>query len=99
MQSNIAPTKLENDSFSSSLSKSSGYKTPSRKTLADKHMKNIFKQTISNIKDLVADNYIWVYIDETKDSLGRHPTAIVIGILSLTDYIPPFLLKFHFSKK
>ena len=62
-------------------------------------MKNIFKQTISNIKDLVGENYIWVSYDETTDSLGRHPITVVICILSRTDQIPPLLLKVLFLDK
>ena len=62
-------------------------------------MENSFKQTISKIKYLVTDNYIWVSIGETTDSLDRHPTAVVIGILSLTYYIPPFLQKVSFLEK
>ena len=96
---NISRNKLSIPIFKDFLSKYTGYHIPSRKHLSNKQTPPLFQKTIQKIRDLISTNFIWVSIDETTDSLGRHPTAVIIGILSPSDYQPPFLLKLSFLEK
>jgi len=42
-------------------------------------MNEVYSDTLNNIRDNIKGYKIWVWIDETKDVIGRYVTNVVIG--------------------
>ena len=93
---NIPSNKLDQQPLKDFMYKYTGYHVPSRKQISEIYTKNIFDININKIRNIIGNNYIWMSLDETTDIIGRHPTVVIIGILTDTDYHKPFLSKISF---
>lgn len=60
---------------------------PSETTLRTNNVKDLYKETIDNIKSCVKNHFLWVSIDETTDATGRYVANVIIGILDSEESI------------
>lgn len=79
--------KMRNQNFKSFLEKYTQYKMPSETTLRTNSVKDLYKETIDNIKSCVKNHFLWMSIDETTDATGRYVANVIIGILDFEELI------------
>ena len=72
---------------------------PDRATLVKSFIEPSYKEDFNDMVKSIRDHYIWVGIDETTDTMNRHPTVLVIGVLDAEQYKPPRLFKLKFIPK
>ena len=78
--------KLNKQLFKDYIHKYTWYHVLSRKQISEIFIKNIFDIKINKIRNIVGNHYIWMSIDETTYTIGRHPTGVIIRVLTDTDY-------------
>lgn len=84
--------KLENQSLRCFLEKYTKEHIPSESTLRKNYVDTNYNTTVQSIRDSVADNKIWISIDETTDALGRFIANVVIGTLKPGEEPKEYLL-------
>ena len=70
--SNIPLNKLNNLNFKLFLKKYCELNIPDESTLRKRFVDLCYADTISNIKQIIGNNYIYIVVDETTDNCGRY---------------------------
>lgn len=78
---NIPLHKLDNPFLRKFLEKYTHFEIPRETTIRTEYMPRLYDETLQKIREKVADNYVWVSIDETTDCCGRYMAHVIIGIL------------------
>ncbi|XP_029679637.1 uncharacterized protein LOC115245458 [Formica exsecta] len=79
--SNIPLNKLNNINFQLFLKKYCKQHIPDESTLRKKFVNSCYAETISKIRQIIGNNYIYFIVDETTDSCGRYIAHLLIGSL------------------
>lgn len=74
--------KLRSDKLRGFLDKYTTEAVPCETTLRNSYVPQMLTTLIDKIKDQVKDQFVWVSIDETTDSLKNKVINVVMGILS-----------------
>ena len=64
--------KLTNKKFKEFFEKYSDFRLPDESHLRKNYLPQLYRQTITKIRDHIKDQYIYICIDETTDTLRRH---------------------------
>ena len=64
--------KLQNTSFRSFLEKYMKREIPDESTVRKYYIEKCYKETVTTIRQNIADNNVWISIDETTDIKGRY---------------------------
>ncbi|KAE9521523.1 hypothetical protein AGLY_018079 [Aphis glycines] len=83
ISANIPLNKLSIVKFRQFLEKYTKNHIPDESTLRKLYVDDIYKETIEKIRSQVANNRIWVSIDETTDVKGRFIANVIIGTLEI----------------
>lgn len=81
ISSNIPLSKLDNPTFKTFLEKYTKMSIPDRTTIRKKYVDIVFNETMSKIKEIIGNNYIYFVVDETTDICGRYIANLLIGTL------------------
>jgi hypothetical protein len=92
ISANIPLNKLSNLKFRQFLEKYTKNHIPDESTLRKLYVDDIYNETIEKIRTHVANNRIWVSIDETTDVEGRFIANVIIGTLEIEHSGSIFLL-------
>lgn len=92
VSANIPLIKLNNSELKSFLQKYTKYNIPDESTLRKGYIQGLYEQTLADIRQDLADERIWVSIDETTDSTGRFIANIIVGALRPDSSARPYLL-------
>ena len=68
---NIPIKKVNDVKFKEFFNKYTNFRTPSDTTLKTECLRESYDKTISGIKGELKDEYIWVSVDETRDTLKK----------------------------
>jgi len=79
--SNIPLNKLNNLNFQLFLKKYCKLNIPDESTLRKRFVDSCYADTISTIKQIIGNNYIYFIVDETIDNCGRYIAHLLIGSL------------------
>lgn len=76
------------------------FQLPDPSTIWKFDLKPLYDKTIENIRQQLADDYVWISVDETSDRMKRKVVNIIVGNLTndLCD-IKRFLLDMKFVEK
>ena len=99
LECNIPLNKLTDPAMIQLLRKYTVHHIPERSTLVKSFIEPAYKEDFNDMVKSIRDHYIWVGIDETTDTMNRHPTVLVIGILDPEQYKPPRLFQLKFLPK
>uniref|UniRef100_T1IG19 Uncharacterized protein n=1 Tax=Rhodnius prolixus TaxID=13249 RepID=T1IG19_RHOPR len=93
--------KLKNPHFKGFLETYIGKKMPDESALRKNYLEDVYKDTLTKIRELIKDGPIWVSIDETTDVEGRYIANAVIGKLDSDADVDskPFLLNCEVLEK
>ncbi|XP_018497142.1 uncharacterized protein LOC108865017 [Galendromus occidentalis] len=83
--------KLENSKLTDSLGKSCSEQIPSSLTPRKKYLQSVFEHKLNNIREYIAEEPIWLSMDESTDVTGRFVAHTVVGTLE-TSGTKSFLL-------
>ncbi|KAL4142915.1 hypothetical protein QTP88_005305 [Uroleucon formosanum] len=81
MTANIPVHKISNTEFRKFLEKYTLHAVPSESTLRKTYTNDCYDECMSEIRQYITGNKIWVSIDETTDVEGRYIANVVVGTL------------------
>ncbi|KAL4113960.1 hypothetical protein QTP88_017506 [Uroleucon formosanum] len=81
MTANIPVHKISNAEFRKFLEKYTLHAVPSESTLRKTYINDCYDECMSEIRQYITGNKIWVSIDETTDVEGRYIANVVVGTL------------------
>ncbi|KAL4088528.1 hypothetical protein QTP88_023622 [Uroleucon formosanum] len=81
MTANIPVHKISNTEFRKFLEKYTLHAVPSESTLRKTYINDCYDECMSEIRQYITGNKIWVSIDETTDVEGRYIANVVVGTL------------------
>lgn len=81
VSANIPLNKVDNPHFKNFLEKYTKKSVPTESTLRKNYLSRCYEDTLNRIRHSVADNKIWISIDETMDAAGRYIGNVIIGTL------------------
>ena len=99
ISANIPLNKLDNPIYKIILTPLYKLSGSCRTSLSKNYLEPLFEREIVNIQNTMSNHSIWISVDETTDSEGRHPTTLIVGVLNNQDFIPPFILNVDFLDK
>lgn len=85
LESNISLYKIRHPSVVKFLETHTKYTVPSEFTLRNNCLPKIYDECVEKMKQIAADRYIWVSIDETTDCEQRAVANFVFGILGVEE--------------
>lgn len=83
LEANIPLHKISNPSVKHFLEKHTKYTVPSESTLRTKCLPKLYEESLEKMKQIAADNYLWVSIDECTDCEQRFVANLVFGVLGV----------------
>jgi hypothetical protein len=92
VSSNISLEKLHNKNFRKILQTYTCRPIPSESTLRKNYLSTCYEVMLNKIRTSVADNKIWVFLDETSDVDGRYIANVIVGTLKQDQSGDIFLL-------
>ncbi|PNF39209.1 hypothetical protein B7P43_G01301 [Cryptotermes secundus] len=92
VSSNIPLEKLHNQHFRQFLETYTSHPIPSESTLRKNYLSTCYEDMLNKIRTSVADNKIWVSLDETSDVDGRYIANVIVGTLKQDQPGERFLL-------
>ena len=92
VSADIPFNKLSNKCFREFLEKYTKQTIPNESTLRKNYLADIYDRTITNIRNYISNQKIWISIDETTDVEGRYTANVIIGTLSSDNPGKTFLL-------
>jgi hypothetical protein len=92
VSADIPFNKLNNKCFREFLEKYTKQAIPNESTLRKYYLADIYDQIITNIRNYISNQKIWISIDETTDVEGRYIANVIIGTLSSDNPGKTFLL-------
>ncbi|XP_060837117.1 uncharacterized protein LOC132919483 [Rhopalosiphum padi] len=92
ISANIPWYKLQNPQFRAFLEKYIGKHIPDESLLRKNYLPHCYDKTLSNIKNEIGENNIWIAVDETTDINGRYVANLLVGILKSNHPTRSFLL-------
>jgi len=81
MKANISINKISNTEFRKFLEKYILHAVPSESTLRKPYINDCYDECMSEIRQYVTGNKIWVSIDETTEMEGRYIANVIVGTL------------------
>lgn len=81
MSTNILLEKINNQHFIDFLQKYTNQHVPNATTLRKNYVTTCYEEILNRIRSCVADNKIWVSMDETTDAEWRYVANVVVGVL------------------
>jgi len=81
VSADIPFNKLNNKCFREFLEKYTKQTIPNESTLRKNYLSDIYDRTITNIRNYISNQKIWISIDETTDVEGRYIANVIIGTL------------------
>lgn len=81
VSSNIPLNKLQNQYFRQFLEKYTSHPIPDESTLRKNYLSKCYEDMLNKIRNSIADNKIWVSLDETTDVDGRFVANVIVGTL------------------
>lgn len=81
MTANIPMHKISNTEFRKFLEKYTLHAVPSESTLRKTYINDCYDECMSEIRQYITGNKIWVSIDETTDVEGKYIANVVMGTL------------------
>ncbi|XP_018496447.1 uncharacterized protein LOC100899436 [Galendromus occidentalis] len=76
--------KLENSKLTDFLGKYCSEQIPSSSTLRKKYLQSVYEHKLNNIREYIAENPIWLSMDESTDVTGRFVAHTVVGTLEMS---------------
>ena len=92
ISANIPLNKLTNTKLHSFLEKYTHRHIPDESTLRKTYVKTIYDKCINDIRNELKNEKLWVSIDETTDSIGRHIATVLVGAMKTESPGVPYLL-------
>lgn len=92
MAANIPWRCLNNDTFRNFLKKYTVQHIPHESTLRKGYLDDCYDSAIQVIRSDIGDNFIWISVDETTDSMGRQVANLIVGKLCDKNTTKPHLL-------
>jgi hypothetical protein len=92
LAADIPFNKLKNETFKNFLAKYTKETIPDPSTLRKNYLPNCYEETIARIREELANENIWISIDESTDIEGRYIANVIVGKLKSGLYTKPFLL-------
>lgn len=84
---------LDNETWRGFLQKYINHSIPNESTLRKNYLDDCHRSTIQQIRDDIADSYVWISVDETTDTAGRYVANLIVGKLCEAEEPPtPHLL-------
>lgn len=96
--SNIPWVQLENENFRNFLQKciegkyAKTTRIPSESSLRVQYLPKMFKEVFDSVRNDIADSYIYVSVDETKDQLDQNVANVIVGALRKTHASKPHII-------
>jgi hypothetical protein len=81
ISSNIPLTKVNNVNLKSFLRRFCKQNVPDESTLRKNYVNSCYKETMSQIRQIVGSNFTYIIVDESTDKFGRYIAHLLIGIL------------------
>jgi hypothetical protein len=81
ISSNIPLTKVNNVNLKSFLRRFCKQSVPDEDTLRKNYVNSCYKETMSQIRQIVGSNFTYIIVDESTDKCGRYIAHLLIGIL------------------
>ncbi|XP_055308042.1 uncharacterized protein LOC129572144 [Sitodiplosis mosellana] len=82
-QANIPFHKITHPAVKELFEKHTKYALPSVFTLRNKYLPQLFDETLTKLKQIAADQFIWVSLDESTDCEQRYVVNFVFGVLGV----------------
>lgn len=92
ISANIPWAKLKNPIFRHFLEKYTSKSIPNESTLRKNYLGPFYKETLSEIRDIIGDLHIWFAVDETTDITGRYIANLLVGVLKCDASSQPYLI-------
>lgn len=92
MAANIPWRCLNNDTFRNFLKKYTVQHIPHESTLRKGYLDDCYDSAIQAIRSDIGDNFVWISVDETTDSMGRQVANLIVGKLCDENTTKPHLL-------
>lgn len=96
---NINWYKMQILQFRTCLKKYTKKHIPDESALSKNYLGLCYDKTLSEIKNIIGENNIWIVVDVTTDTNGRYVANLLIGILKSNTLIHSFLLACKFLEK
>lgn len=65
---------------------------PDESTIRKNYLDKVYSETVQHIRSEIGENFIWISVDETTDSTGRHIANFIVGKMSKDSPTQPYLL-------
>lgn len=98
IESNIPFWKLQTNVWKEWVEKWTQYRCPSTTWMRKYYTPSLYEQTIEKIREELSDEYIWLSVDETTDTKGKHVVNIIIGPLNDDKPNAQYLIHTEFVK-
>lgn len=89
---NIPWRTLNNDTWKNFLAKYIDHLIPDESTLRKNYLDDCYNFAIKNIREDIADHYIWISVDETTNTVGQYVENLIVGKLCENEVTKPHLL-------
>lgn len=89
---NMSWCSLNNDVWRNFLTKYTDLIVPDESTLRKKYLDVCYDSCIRNIKENIANNSVWISVDETTNATGQYIANLVVGKLCEDQKTKPHLL-------
>ena len=91
--------KINDPLFKNFIEKFTQFKCPEESNLRKYVLPSIYDKKIEEIKNELKDDYIWLSVDETTDTMGRHVCNVLVGPLNKNKPNKSYLLNTEFIPK
>ena len=91
--------KINDPLFKNFIEKFTQFKCPEESNLRKYVLPSIYSEKIEEIKNELKDDYIWLSVDETTDTMGRHVCNVLVGPLNQNKPNKSYLLNTEFIPK
>ena len=89
--------KINNPIFKSFFNTYTKFDLPNESTLRKNYIPPLYDESMSRVKAELGNTPIWVSLDETTDTCGRHVFNVVAGPLDSSDKV--YLIDINFFEK
>ena len=90
---------LDNDVWRNFLEKYTHRSIPHESTIRKNYLEKCYENVMNCIRSEIADNYVWISVDETTDSLGRQVANLIVGKLCEAEETKSYLISCKILEK
>lgn len=84
--------KLNNPTLKTFLEKYCKRKIPDESTIRRGYITPVYNNVVSEIKDQLSEQKVWISVDETHNSLGLSVANVIVGHLDKSCHMKPYLV-------